>query len=207
MSNRHLGHVSAWAPVPAHIAHRAATRYAAADECLVSTYSTSCGYAQISWVEGGHGRSTTAHRAAWAYHYGPVPIGMTVDHDPPSALMARRCVRRDHLWLRSTGWHRVLDAPAPDSDWITEADPLKALRKYQAGRCAICRRNVELVVDHDHATGLVRGLLCISCNNAEGKAHARDLPGFTAYRMAPPVVAAELSVRYRPARFQRLRST
>jgi len=43
----------------------------------------------------------------------------------------------------------------------------------QHGGCAICGDNNakgdKLVVDHDHETGIVRGLLCIKCNVFVGK--------------------------------------
>lgn len=45
----------------------------------------------------------------------------------------------------------------------------------QGGRCAICRRPADLVVDHDHVTGDVRGLLCSPCNTIIGL--AGDSPG------------------------------
>lgn len=49
----------------------------------------------------------------------------------------------------------------------------KRLEQEQQGRCAICRTgNEPLVIDHDHETGTVRGLLCQRCNLLVG--HAND---------------------------------
>lgn len=44
----------------------------------------------------------------------------------------------------------------------------EALLASQQGRCATCLKPPGgrlLAVDHDHATGLVRGLLCVFCNS------------------------------------------
>jgi hypothetical protein len=54
------------------------------------------------------------------------------------------------------------------------------LYAFQGGLCALCRRATgasrRLSVDHDHATGHVRGLLCRPCNTLLG--HARDKLSF-----------------------------
>jgi hypothetical protein len=47
-------------------------------------------------------------------------------------------------------------------------DERDEMERTQDGRCLICAEKKQLVVDHCHATGKVRGLLCFSCNKALG---------------------------------------
>jgi hypothetical protein len=49
-----------------------------------------------------------------------------------------------------------------------------SLLEEQGGKCGICRKDKagkigqRFAVDHDHATGEIRGLLCIKCNSSLG---------------------------------------
>ncbi|HEY3673195.1 MAG TPA: endonuclease VII domain-containing protein [Acidimicrobiia bacterium] len=56
---------------------------------------------------------------------------------------------------------------------ISQSDYDELLAR-QGGGCAICGKKpgkISLHVDHDHATGEVRGLLCVGCNNSLGQMH------------------------------------
>lgn len=50
------------------------------------------------------------------------------------------------------------------------------MERQQGGRCAVCgqEQTMTLYIDHDHATGAVRGLLCSGCNFGLG--HFGDSP-------------------------------
>jgi hypothetical protein len=53
------------------------------------------------------------------------------------------------------------------------ADDFDALLAKQGGRCAICgrapEREASLHLDHHHDTGVIRGILCIGCNQGIGQ--------------------------------------
>ncbi|MBV9043118.1 MAG: endonuclease VII domain-containing protein, partial [Acidimicrobiia bacterium] len=85
-------------------------------------------------------------------------------------------VRQDEY--RESGRKRVADRKShlKRTFGLSEADYERILAS-QDGGCAICGRlpgSRNLHVDHDHATGAVRGLLCFACNVAIG--HLRDDP-------------------------------
>lgn len=86
---------------------------------------------------------------------------------------------------RCASHHRVRRAKTRSAAWesrlmknfgLTPEDYWK-LYEYQNGRCYLCQRasgrTKRLAVDHDHSTGLVRGLLC-SHDNLKVIGHSRD---------------------------------
>lgn len=87
---------------------------------------------------------------------------------PPTAAAIERLQKRR---MPAAGWDEQ------DWRWILMAE-------WQKERCAICSLRRRLVEDHDHETGLVRGLLCYSCNNLEPRRDGM----FAKYRLRNPAM-------------------
>ena len=95
-----------------------------------------------------------------------------------------RAAARDKKIKKKKEWHEAHKEEVRFQRWqwsikrrygLTADEYYKIFNK-QGGRCAICGRNqsglkVKLMVDHDHATGRVRGLLCGDCNRMIGMFH------------------------------------
>ena len=48
-------------------------------------------------------------------------------------------------------------------------EDLERMKTEQSNRCKICNKSaIRLVIDHNHLTGKVRGLLCDKCNQGVG---------------------------------------
>lgn len=64
----------------------------------------------------------------------------------------------------------TLRSPADLSKYGISALDYFTMLQAQKGKCAICEcvPDRQLSIDHDHATGNVRGLLCSPCNTALG---------------------------------------
>ena len=78
------------------------------------------------------------------------------------------------------------------------AEEADAMLAEQGGLCAICKSAPAAHVDHDHATGAVRALLCFGCNGGLGQ--FKDDPTFlhaaayyVALHTARQEIAAELA--------------
>lgn len=112
-------------------------------------------------------------------------LGDTTQGRPPFAeaeLLDRQGIPSCHVW------------DVPQSEVPAHLSAIDALRRWQDGACAMCSASRgRLLVDHCHRTGQVRGLLCSSCNTAEGLGSS---PAFAAYRERPPAVMLGVEEQY-----------
>ena len=85
----------------------------------------------------------------------------------------RTCIQEhDRIWRLTPEGQRSLGDAQRRTKYRIDPAEFDALVLEAQGRCEICGRqggdnvNTALVVDHDHATFLVRGLICGTCNRA-----------------------------------------
>jgi len=83
-------------------------------------------------------------------------------------------------------WQAQWQAVHRRSKYGIEPEDFQAMWDHQEGRCGICRislKEVKTCIDHDHESGVVRGLLCDSCNVgiARFKENSLALLGAAAY--------------------------
>lgn len=97
----------------------------------------------------------------------------------PSHAYCRLCRNEYHSAYRrrryaeDLGYRQRARASVRKSLYGVSGDRYTELWTQQGGVCSICllgeqEGEREMAVDHDHATGAVRGLLCGKCNKALG---------------------------------------
>ncbi|MGP4052069.1 endonuclease domain-containing protein [Streptomyces sp. 2A115] len=103
------------------------------------------------------------------------------------------------------GYEVRIDIPEPERVRLRERDRARLLVTWQADRCAACghRSPGDLVADHCHQSGLLRGLLCGICNTAEGSAPPRH-PCWLSYRALTPALILGVHLPYTRAVSRRL---
>jgi hypothetical protein len=84
----------------------------------------------------------------------------------PAGYVGPRCYSH-HVVARKAAQKAAHELRVTKTYGLT-AGEYDRLHAFQGGRCALCRRATgkkrRLAVDHDHATGRPRGLLCGPCN-------------------------------------------
>ncbi len=79
---------------------------------------------------------------------------------------------------KNAAWRRANIDKVRDSDYRRkygiELEAVQLMAEMQGNACRLCNRASAdsyrgLHLDHDHATGRIRGLLCHFCNTALGK--------------------------------------
>jgi protein-arginine kinase activator protein McsA len=87
-------------------------------------------------------------------------------------MKSEKGINTRKVYTRSEARHRQDRVSRLIREYNITPEIFDSMSAAQGGGCAICRkpntRRAQLVVDHDHSTGKVRGLLCDNCNLALG---------------------------------------
>ncbi len=85
---------------------------------------------------------------------------------------ARYAADPEHARALSTKWQKANPTKVRDSRmrarYGIEFADFERMIAAQEGRCLVCDEAARLVIDHNHETGAIRGLLCRNCNSGIG---------------------------------------
>ena len=80
---------------------------------------------------------------------------------------------KDNIKIMKNSIIYLINAPLCKFQLVFNTEGRRDAKRHaeaiQKNRCAICKNNVKLCVDHDHKTNIIRGLLCRSCNAGMGQ--------------------------------------
>jgi len=107
-----------------------------------------------------------------------------------SGVRAKRCAT--HSRAAGKRASAIAHARTVASTYGISGEQYWALHRNQNGKCAICQvatgATKRLAVDHDHATGLIRGCCCGPCNIMLGRLGPEGLVRALEYLLDPPAV-------------------
>lgn len=96
--------------------------------------------------------------------------------------------RRERKRARSARAHEL----RLEKTYSITADEYWRILAAQGGKCAICQKAIgrarRLAVDHEHSTGLVRGILCGPCNRMIGHLGIQGFLNALEYLKHPPAI-------------------
>ena len=93
------------------------------------------------------------------------------EHPEKTKEYGRRWREKDPLAYKRTMWKAGLKHRYGMSD-----ETYRMMYASQSGKCLICGQSEKILcVDHNHVTGVIRGLLCHVCNSGIGR--FQDDPG------------------------------
>lgn len=79
-----------------------------------------------------------------------------------------RCIKCEKLRVNSEKKKRQRRYRDIERKYGMSSEEYEQTLKMQNGHCAICPKNKNLCIDHDHNTGKTRAILCEDCNRSLG---------------------------------------
>lgn len=104
---------------------------------------------------------------------------------------------------RAQQWHSENSDKRSDPDRIRSynlakhgltPDEWDEINEAQSGKCPICGQGGRMFVDHDHSSGLVRGIICEHCNRGLGAFcdNPEAMRAAIAYLASPPLADRQI---------------